>query len=243
MPRRRVPTRISDPDARLVAGRMIFAAAAEALGGVYGTTAMERVLAFSPRARAERKSFQFGSAQPPVRRSLPTGTCKKWRGGHVPLDQTLAIIAELHPKVADRMLQARDSEIVKALSVAKYNYRFVGSRIAVLSPELFGEYLGCIALGHCNPDFLPRLAAGLLRLTMAEADVLALIIGVNRQLPFARASAAAMSLDEAFDLALNRAAAAHAEIAFSRLALANAWSHRKATRERIEVGRPCRKGS
>jgi hypothetical protein len=234
MPRRRVPTRISDPHARLVAGRMIFAAAAEALGGVYGTTAMERVLAFSPRARAERKSYQFGSGLPPVKRSLPTGTCKKWLGGHVPIDQTLILIAKLHPNVADRMLQARDSDIVKALTVARYNYSFVGSRIAVLSPEMFGEYLGGIALGHCNPDFVSRLAAGLLRLAMAEADVLAAIIGADRQLPFACGSAAAMSLDEAFDLALSRAAATHAEIAFSRAALADAWSHRKAERARIE---------
>lgn len=235
MPRRRVPTRISDPYARLVAGRMIFAAAAEALGGVYGTTAMERVLAFSPRARAERKSFQFGSVLPPVKRSLPTGTCKKWLGGHVPLDQTLALIAELHPKVADRMLQARNSDVVKALTVVRNDYRLVGIRIEVLSPELFGEYLECTALGHYNPDFVSRLAAGLLRLAMAEADVLAAIIGADRQIPFACGSAAAMSLDEAFDLALSRAAATHAEIAFSRAALADAWSHRKAERARIDM--------
>jgi len=213
---------------------MIFAAAAEALGGVYGTTAMERVLAFSPGARAERKSFQFGSGSHPVKRSLPTGTCKKWLGGHVPIDQTLALIAEVHPKVANRMRQARDSDVVKALTVARYDYSFVGSRIAALSPELFAEYLGCIALGHCNPDFVFKLAAGLLRLAKAEADVLAAIIGADRQLPFARGSAAAMSLDEAFDLALSRAAATHAEIAFSWAALADAWSHRKAQRARSE---------
>jgi len=213
---------------------MIFAAAAEALGGVYGTTAMERVLAFSPRARAELKSYQFGSGLPSVKRSLPTGTCKKWLGGHVPIDQTLALIAELHPKVADRMLQARDNDVVKALTVARYNYRFVGSRIAVLSSELFGEYLGCTALGPCNPDSMSRLAAGLLRLAMAEADVLAAIIGAARQLPFAPGSTVAMSLDEAFDLALSQAAATHVEIAFSRAALADAWSHGKAERERIK---------
>jgi hypothetical protein len=213
---------------------MIFAAAAEALGGVYGTTAMERVLAFSPRARAEYKSFRFGSGLPPVKRSLPTGTCKKWLRGHVPINQTLALIAELHPNVADRMQQARDGDVVKALTASKYNYHFVGSRIAALSPELFGEYLGCIALGHCNPDFLSGLATGLLRLAMAEADVLAVIIGVDRQLPSARGSAAARSLDKAFDLALSRAAATHAEIAFSRATLAENWSCRKAERERIE---------
>jgi hypothetical protein len=43
-----------------------------------------------------------------------------------------------------------------------------------------------------------------------------------------------MSLDEAFALALSRAGGTHGEIAFSRAALADAWSHEKAVRERIK---------
>ncbi len=226
MPRRRVPTRISDPYARVVAGRMSFAAAAEALGGVYGPTALERALAFSPRARADRRSHQINSGLPPVKRSMPTGTCKKWLEGHVPFDQTLALIAEVRPIVAERMRQARDGDIVKALTVAQQNYRFVGSRIEVLSPELFAEYLGCTGLDHYNPDFGCRLAVGLLRLAMTEADVLAVVIGADRQLPCLRTSATAKTLNQAFNLALDHASKLHAEVAFSRTAIVDAWAHR-----------------
>jgi hypothetical protein len=226
MPRRRVPTRISDPDARLVAGRMMFAAAAEALGGVYGCTAMERELAFSPRARAERKASASGAGRP-AKLSLPTGTCKKWLKGHVPIDQTLALIAELHPNVADRMQQVRDGEVVKALTLGEDNYRFVASRITALSPKLYVDYLGCMALGHCNPALVSRLTAGLVRLAMAEVNGLAVIIGTDRQLRCPPGSGAARRLDKAFNLALSHAAVGHVEVAFSRAALAEAWSRRR----------------
>lgn len=234
MPRRRVPTRISNPDARLVAGRMMFAAAAEALGGVYGCTAMERALAFSPRARAERKASLAGAPRP-AKLALPTGTCKKWLKGHVPVAQTLALIAELHPKVAERMQRARDDEVVKALALGGDNCRFVGSRMAVHSRKLFLDYVRCMALGRCNPEMVWTLAAGLVRLAMDESNVLAVIIGAEQQLPCPPGSGANGCLDEAFNIALNHAAADNAEIAFSRKALAAAWSHLKASRLQPEI--------
>jgi hypothetical protein len=236
MPRRRAPTRISDPDARLVVGRMIYSAAAEALGGVYGTIAMERALAFSPRARAERKALQSHSGPPSVKRSLPTGACKKWLEGHVPFEQTLALISEPHPHVAERMQQVRESDVVKVLTVAKDNYQFVGDRIAALSPELFGEYLGAMALGHCNPDLSTQLAAGILKSSTAGRgpEVLAVVLGVDRQMPSIRAPAAARILDKAFEVTLRQSANAMPEIAFSSAAIGELWSHRKAERERIE---------
>lgn len=235
MPRRRVPTRISDADVRLVAGRMVFAAAAEALGGIYGPIVMERALAFSPRARAERRASKSAGDLPWAKRPLPTGACKKWLEGHVPIDQTLALIAESHPLVAGRMQRARDSEVLKALCVAKADYRFVANRIAVLSPELFGEYLGCMALGGCNPNFASRLAAGLLQQAMAGkgADVLVAVLGSERQLPSPRGAAAAKSLEAAFHLALDQVARSTAEVAFSKAAIADVWANRRASRRPV----------
>ncbi|WP_144409355.1 hypothetical protein [Pseudoxanthomonas suwonensis] len=223
----------------MIAGRMVFAAAAEALGGVYGTTAMERALAFSPRARAERRSIQSGSEPQATKRSLPTGTCKKWLEGHVPIDQTLALIAELHPNVANRMKQVRDGDIVKALTVSKDGLRFVGSRLAALSPELFGKYLGCMALGHRNPNFISGLSAGLLHLAMAGRgpEVLVACLGLDRQIPFPRGPAANRSLDEAFDLSLRKVAETQPEMAFAKVALAELWLRRKAEQERITISR------
>nr|WP_298124117.1 hypothetical protein [uncultured Pseudoxanthomonas sp.] len=249
MPRRRVPTRISDADARLVAGHLMFAAAAATLGGVYGTVVLERALRFTPAARAkqqaERRTAKAALVPPPAKSkaSLPTGTCKKWLESHVPCEQTLALIAESHPNVADRMKQARDGDLVRALTVAKDDVPFVGRRIASLSPELFGEYLGCMALGHCNPDFASGLAAGLLHLAMAKAkagpEVLAAVIATDRQLPSPRGLAAARSLDQAFRLALQHGVEADPELAFAQEAIVEVWSRRASAQDGIEA-RPMR---
>lgn len=234
MPRRRVSTRISDPAVRHVAGRMIFAAAAEALGGIYGPIAMERALAFSPRARAERRSVRLGGGLPPVKRSLPTGACKKWLQGHVPIEQTLTLIAQVHPNVAIRMQQVRDDDIVKSLNVAKDEFRLVGRAVAALSSELLEDYLGCMAMGHSNPVFIERLSAGLLHFAMVKrgSEALVAVLGVDRQMPSHRGRVADRSLDEAFDLALHQVAKTRAEVAFSKAALTEIWSHRKAERQR-----------
>lgn len=243
MPRRRVPTRISDADARLVAGHLMFAAAAETLGGVYGTVALERALKFTPAARArqqaERRAAEAAPISPPTKAkaTLPTGTCKKWLAGHVPIDQTLSLIADSHPKVAARMQQARRSDLIRALTVAEDDFAFVGRRIASLSPELYGEYLGCMALGHCNPDFASGLSAGLLHLAMATGGsrVLAAVIASDRQLPSTRGPAAARSLDQAFRLALDQGAKEDPEVAFAKGAITGVWSRRTTEGKRIEA--------
>lgn len=237
MPRRRVPTRISDADARLVAGRLMFAAAAEALGGVYGTVALERALKFTPAARAKRETERRAAEAAPApltkaKATLPTGTCKKWLEGHVPFDRTLSLIADSNPKVAERMQQARCSDLIGAITVAKDDFPFVGRRIASLSPALFGTYLGCMALGHCNPDFAPRLAAGLLHLAMAKGGlkVLVAVIASDQQLPFPQGVAAARSLDQAFRLALDQSAKEDPLVAFAKEAIIRMWSRRTAGR-------------
>lgn len=240
MPRRRVPTRITDADARLVAGRLMFAAAAEALGGVYGTVRMERALAFSSGARAkrqtERRESQDTADSPPQKRSLPTGTCKKWLQGHVPIERTLAFIAESHPQVAAQMLQARDGDLVRALTVAKDDITFVGRRIAALSTEVWGEYLGCMALGHCNTGFVSGLAAGLFHLAIANGGsrVLVVVIALDRQMPSPRGPAAARSLDDAFRLALKQGTKNDTELAFAQKAIIEVWSRRRTDLDRLE---------
>jgi|GEM_PF-5155501 len=236
MPRHNAHSRISDAAVRLIAGRMIFAAAAEALGGLYGPIAMERTLAFSPSARAEKRALKNANAIRRAKRSLPTGTCKKWLEGHVPIDQTLALIAESNPKAARRMQQARDSDVLKALCVEKDNYIFVGNWIATLSPELWADYIDCIVLGHHKLHLICRFTAGLLHLAKdgKGANILIAIIGSDRQLPSKRGFAATRNLDKAFNLALDQAARTSSEIAFSKAAIAEAWSHRKTELERTK---------
>lgn len=233
MPRRRRGSRITDSGARQVAGRMCFAAAAEGLGGLYGSTCLERALCFSPSARAERRSPSNPTVEPHrPKRTSPTGGCKKWLHGHVANDQTLTLIAETLPKVAQRMRQARDSDVVRALTVSRADYRFVGSRICNLSPELFGNYLGCMALGHCNSIFASRLSADLQHRAL-EGDGLELlvtVIGLDRQLRSPRAYVTAKCLEDAFVVTLGNAANAHPEIAFAKDALVDVWSQREPTR-------------
>lgn len=238
MPRRRVPTRISDADARLVAGHLMFAAAAEALGGVYGTVALERALRFTPAARAKREIERRAAEAAPAplakaKATLPTGTCKKWLEGHAPFDRTLSLIADSYPKVAERMQQARCSDLIKAITVAKDDFPFVGRRIASLSVELFGTYLGCMALGRCNPDLSSGLAAGLLRLAMAKggSKVLVAVIASDQQLPLPQGVAVARSLDQAFRLALDQSAKEDPQVAFAKEAIVRMWSRRTADRQ------------
>ena len=134
------------------------------------------------------------------------------------------------------MQQARDGDLVKVLTVAEDDYRFVGSRIASLSLELFGKYLSCMALGHCSSHYISGLSTGLLHLAMTEtgSEVLVATLGSDRQMPSPRGPAATNSLDAAFDLALSHAAMNQAEISFSKAALADVWSHRKVAREEVD---------
>lgn len=231
MPRRRRGTRISDSGARKVAGRMCFAAAAEALGGLYGSTCLERALCFSPSARAERLVPSDLSAHRP-KRPWPTGGCKKWLHGHVVNDQTLSLIAQTQPRVAERMRQARDGDVVKALVVSPVDYRFVGARISKLSPGQFGNYLGCMVRGDRDPHFASRLTADLLHRALDgdELEVLVVVISLDRQLTSLRTYATAKCLKDAFAVALRNAAKSHPEIAFAKEALADAWSQHELIR-------------
>lgn len=137
------------------------------------------------------------------------------------------------------MRRVREGDVVKALTVAKDNYRFVGSRIAPLSRELFGEYVGCMALGHCNPGLISRFSAGLLDLTKMKSrpEVLVVILASDSQLPAPRGPVAARNLEDAFPAALEKAASTQPEIEFSKSAIADLWSRRRAERELVE-GRP-----
>lgn len=211
---------------------MIFAAAAEGLGGVYGTVAMERALAFSPRARAERRAHFHVDERRKAGRSLPTGGCKKWLEGHVVSDQTLSLIAELHPLVARRMQRTRDCELVKALAIGKDDCGFVERRLALLAPQLLEKYLCCMASGECTSDFAYELSARLLHLAMAGMglELLITVIALDRQFPTLRKAAATNDLDKAFTAALTNAALAQAEISFSKVALNEVWLNRKARR-------------
>jgi hypothetical protein len=212
---------------------MCFAAAAEGLGGLYGSTCLERSLCFSPSARAELRSPSNPTSKPNrPKRTCPTGGCKKWLHGHVPNDQTLTLIAETLPKVAQRMRQARDSDVVRALLISPADYRFVGYRICNLSPELFGNYLACMALGHSNPILASRLSANLLRCALngGGLEVLVTVIGVDRQLPSPRDYATAKCLEDAFTIALSNAAKAQPEVAFAKDALVSVWSQREPLR-------------
>ena len=230
MPRHRRGTRIALPGARNVAGRLCYAAAAEALGGIYGSTSMERALGFTPAARAQRqaRSLSQVSPGPHSKRTLPTGTCKKWLHGHVASDQTLSLIAETKPHAAMAIRQARESDLVKALSVTTSDLRFVGRQMRALSENTWGNYLGHLALGHVNPIFESRLAAGLLHqgLEGGGLTVLVALLSFDRQLPYPRASTTARCLEDAFSLVLENAAKDQPEIAFAKGAITETWKHR-----------------
>lgn len=230
MPRRRRGTRISDPKARNVAGRLCYAAAAEALGGVYGSTTLERMLGFTPAARAQRQTPSHAEVDPEVRpkRPLPTGGCKKWLHGHVVSDQTLSLIAETNPQVANTIREARDSDLVRALSIHSSDIRLIGRQLCELSAETFGNYLGCMALGRCNPKFASRLSEDLLHEAMNGSGLKALIavIGLDRQLSIPVSATTKQNIEDAFAFALERTTIAHPEVSFARGALAEYWAQR-----------------
>lgn len=230
MPRHRRGTRISDPGARNVAGRLCYAAAAEALDRLYGSTSLERALGFTPAARAQRQALSHvhvASGGRP-KRSLPTGGCKKWLHGHVVSDQTLSLIAETSPRVANAIRAARGSDLVRALSITSSDFRFVGGWLRALSEEAFGDYLGCMALGRCNPIFASRLSSELLHRGMGSSGltVLVAVIGLDRQLSYLRAATTKECLEDAFAHALEIAAKVHPEVAFAKGALAEFWAQR-----------------
>ncbi len=230
MPRRRRGTRISDPGARNVAGRLCYAAAAEALGKLYGSTSLERALGFTPAARAQRQvpsQGQLPSGDRP-KRSLPTGGCKKWLHGHVVSDQTLSLISEKNPHVANTIREARDSDLVKVLSINSSDCRLIGRQLCTLSAEAFGNYLGHMALGRCNPNFASRLSADLLNRAMNESDlaIMIAVIGLDRQLSYPVSVTTKQNLEEAFARALENTAEFHPEVAFAKGALAEFWAQR-----------------
>lgn len=230
MPRRRRGTRIPDPVARNVAGRLCYASAAEALGGLYGSTSLERALGFTPAARARQHAPSCVDAASSGRPkcSLPTGTCKKWLHGHVVSDQTLALIAKTKPRIATLMREARDSDLVRALSIASSDHRFVGRQLCALSEEAFGNYLGCMALGRRNPIFAARLSEDLLHRGMEGSGMTMIIavIGLDRQLSYPRSAITQQHLEKAFAHALENVAKVHPVVAFARCALAEYWAQR-----------------
>lgn len=248
MPRRRRGTRISDPGARNVAGRLCYAAAAEALGKLYGSTSLERALGFTPAARAQRQApshVQVASSDRP-KRSLPTGGCKKWLHGHVVSDQTLSLIAETNPYVANTIREARDSDLVKVLSINSSDCRLVGRQLCTLSAEAFGNYLGHMALGRCNPNFASRLSADLLHRAMEESElaVMIAVIGFDRQLSYPVSVTTKQNLEKAFAHALENTAKVHPEVAFARGALAEFWAQRiQQSKPSSEVASVARKSS
>ncbi|GLQ99073.1 hypothetical protein GCM10007863_34930 [Dyella mobilis] len=62
-------------------------------------------------------------------------------------DQTLSLIAETKPQVANAIREARDGDLAKVLSVPSSDYRLIGRQLRELSVETPGNYLGCMALG------------------------------------------------------------------------------------------------
>lgn len=230
MPRRRRGTRISDPKARSVAGRLCYAAAAEALDKAYGSTSLERMLGFTPAARAQRQTPAHvnGDTDERPKRTLPTGGCKKWLHGHVISDQTLSLIAETNPQAANAIRAARDGDLVKVLSATSSDYRLVGRQLCELSVEAFGNYLGCMALGRCNPKFASRLSTDLLQRTKDGGALTALIaiIGLDRQLSHPISLTTKQNIEATFARALENAALTHPEVSFARDALAEYWAQR-----------------
>jgi hypothetical protein len=64
-------------------------------------------------------------------------------------------------------------------------------------------------------------------MTEKGEGILVAIIGSDQQFPSQRGSDTAKSLDEAFILALDQAAATSAEIEFSKTGITYAWSRRR----------------
>lgn len=230
MPRRRRGTRISDPYARNVAGRLCYAAAAEAFDKVYGSTSLERMLGFTPASRVQRQTPSHVKVDSEVRpkRALPTGGCKKWLHGHVISDQTLSLIAQTNPRVANTIREARDSDLVRALSIQSSDIRLIGRQLCELSVEAFGNYLGCMALGRCNPKFALRLSTDLLQRAKNGSELTALIaiIGLDRQLSNPISVTTKQNIEAAFADALENTASTHPEVSFARDALAEYWAQR-----------------
>lgn len=230
MPRRRRGKRISDPKARNVVGRLCYAAAAEALDKVYGSTSLERMLGFTPASRAQRQTASHVKvdSEGHQKRALPTGGCKKWLHGHVISDQTLSLIAQTNPQAANAIREARDSDLVKALLASSSDYRLVGRQLCELSVEALANYFGCMALGRCNPKFALRLSTDLLHRAKDGSGLTALIaiIGLDRQLSNPISVTTKQNIEAAFADALENTASTHPEVSFARDALAEYWAQR-----------------
>lgn len=228
MPRRKRGNRISDPRIREVAGRLCYAAAAEAEGKLYGPISLERALGFTPTARAARQAPPRSDVSVRLKRSLPTRACKKWLK-HVPSDQTLDLISETRPRTAQKMRAARDGGLMRAMIVGSSDYRYVAEQMRGLSRPMLENYFGCMALGHCNPIFASRLSAELLRRAMQGGGlkVLIAVISLDRQLIYPCFPTTAKCLDLTFSLAIENSARAHPEVEFAKAALVEAWKYRR----------------
>lgn len=241
MPRHKRGIKISQPGARNVAGRLCYAAAANALGGLelYGSTSLERALGFTPSSRVQRRaqsSVQASSEQRP-RLKLPTGTCKKWLHGHVTSDQTISLIALTRPRAAEAIRRARDGDLVKAISTAESDPCFVAQHMMAVSEEAFRNYQNYLALGALSPVFVTRIAVELFQRALEGGGLTVLIalISFDRQVPYPRQSVAVLCLDLTLALALRNASRNHTEIAFAKEAINEAWISEQRKAAKVEL--------
>jgi hypothetical protein len=117
---------------------------------------------------------------------------------------------------------------VKVLSVSSSDYRLIGRQLCKLSAEAFGNYLGCMALGWCNPKFALCLSEDLLQRAKDGGELTALIaiIGLDRQLSNPISVTTKQNIEATFAHALENTASTHPEVSFARDALAEYWAQR-----------------
>jgi len=204
---------LSDPEVRYIIARACYAAAAHAAGDIWGSTRLEEKLGFRPTSRAARKAgglFPLSSGKKP----LPTGCCKSWLRGHVPQDQTLRLIAQTLPHVAESIKRWRDGPLAKFLAAELHDpavaVKQLRGRLSVLLPPYLcwmidrtykseNELLDALARFTARNSSLPLLFA---------------IIAINRQFDYPRSLASEFILSNVLAIQMRKAANRFPEMAF-----------------------------
>jgi hypothetical protein len=218
MARPRASSFLADPIARRVAGRLSYAGAAE-FAGEWGSTRLERWLGFTPGVRALAHRAASGIAP-------ASGSCKKWRRGHVPQDQTLRLIRV--PEAAAEIRKWRDCSIVQALAADRANPRVVSTAFARIQLSLVHDYWIWVGL---QDEYVLRdlLSAIEEHISKSDAiDALSGLLGIVRQLEHELSEAAQKQLDATFREALFRAVSRHPQVAFVEQDLRKYWSLQRA---------------
>lgn len=152
-----------------------------------------------------------------MKKLRPTGCCKRWLRGHVPQDQTLRLIGDVNPRVADSIRAWRDGPLGEVLAIARRDIRVVGEQLCGQLLHLRVPYFCWLITRSAEAEqaLLSGLACEVVR-HHSSLPLLWVVMAIDRQSSYPRSLAAEFTLTTAFALQLRSAANRFEEIAFIR---------------------------